>query len=228
MKRLWLIPIILIIVAFLLWQLWITLLIGVKEPAYKVLAKKDGYELRKIQPYLTAHVDVVGSYEEATNKGFKILYSYISGNNNLQECLRLTAPMLHEECKKGASIPMMAPVIIEDEKLSESHRISFVLPKNYTLATAPQPRDQRIVLEEEAARTIAVYRFTWYPSVKRVEQEKAAFIKMLKRDGLCVRSGISLARYNPPFALPFLMHNELIVSVEERPTERTVCDAMRD
>ena len=228
MKRLWLIPIILIVVAFLLWQLWLTLLIGVKEPVYKVITKKDGYELRKIQPYLAAHVDVVGSYEGATNKGFKILFAYISGNNNLQECLDMKAPMLHEICKKGVSISMTAPVIIEDGTQADTHRISFILPKGYMLETAPKPRDQRIMLEEEPAKTIAVYRFTWYPTAQRVEQEKQLFVQMLKRDGLCVRSAISLARYNPPFALPFLMRNELIVTVEESPKEGTACESLRD
>lgn len=228
MKRLWLIPIVLLVVAFLLWQLWFTLMIGVKEPAYKVVTKKDGYEVRKIQPYLTAHVDVVGSYEEASNKGFKILFSYISGNNNLQECLDMKAPMLHEVCQKGASIPMTAPVIVEDGTQAGTHRISFVLPKDYTFDTAPKPRDQRIVLEDEPAKTIAVYRFTWYPTAERVEKEKKFFAQMLKRDGLCVRSAISLARYNPPFTLPFLMRNELIVTVEERPKEGMACEAMRD
>jgi hypothetical protein len=228
MKKLWLIPIVLLIVAFLLWQLWLTLLIGVKEPSYKIIAKKDGYELRKIQPYLAAHVDVVGSYEEATNQGFKILFSYISGNNNLQECLDLKTPMLHEVCKKGASISMTAPVIIEDGAQPEMHRITFILPKEYTLETAPQPRDQRIMIEEVPAKTIAVYRFNWYPTAQRIEQEKKLFIHMLKRDDLCVRSEISLARYNPPFALPFLMRNELIVTVEQNPIQGMACEAMRD
>jgi hypothetical protein len=204
------------------------LLIGVKEPVYKVIAKKEGYELRKIQPYLAAHVDIVGSYEEATNQGFKILFSYISGNNNLQECLDMKAPMLHEVCKKGVSIPMAAPVIIEDGIQPDTHRISFVLPKEYTFDTVPQPRDQRIMLEEVPAKTIAVYRFTWYPTAQHVEKEKKLFVQMLKRDGLCVRSDISLARYNPPFALPFLMRNELIVTVEEHPKEGMACEGFRE
>jgi hypothetical protein len=227
-KKLWLIPIVAIGLAFLLWQLWLTLLIGVREPAYKVVAKKEGYEVRKIQSYLTAHVDVIGSYDKTINEGFKILYAYISGNNHTRACMTMKLPMLHEVCQKGQSIPMMAPVIIDEgEKPAsikgsaaapEIYRITFVLPQGYSLATVPQPRDQRIMLEEEPAKTVAVYPFRWYPTQERVEEQRALFATMLKRDKVCVRSAISLARYNPPFVLPLFMRNELMVAVEEHAT----------
>jgi len=240
MKKLWLIPLVLLVVAFLAWQLWLTLLIGVKEPAYKVVAKKDGYELRKIQPYLTAHVDLVGSYEQTINEGFKILFAYISGNNHTRACMALKKPLLQEACQKGVSLPMMAPVTVDErtkismtapltsENIQERYRISFVLPQGYTLETVPQPRDQRIILEAEPAKIIAVYPFTWYPTAQRVEEQKAVFAQMIKRDGLCVRSGISLARYNPPFVVPFFMRNELIVEIIERPTQEMACEVLRD
>ena len=237
-----LIPVVLIVGAFLLWQLWFTILIGVKERPYKVVAKKQGYELRKIQSYLTAHVDLIGSYEQTVNEGFKILFAYISGNNHTRDCMSMKIPLLHEACQKGISIPMTAPVLSgEGEKISmtapvttdsspraESHRTSFILPQSYTIETAPQPRDKRILLEQEPAKTIAVYSFTWYPTAKRVEEQKAVFRKMIKRDGLCLRSAISLARYNPPFILPFLMRNELIVTVEQNSIQGMACKAMRD
>jgi hypothetical protein len=227
-KKLWLVPIVAIVVAFLLWQLWLALLIGVREPAYKVVMKKEGYEVRKIQSYLTAHVDMIGSYDKTINEGFKILYAYISGNNHSRACMTMKLPMLHEMCQKGQSISMMAPVIIDaSEKAAsirgsgagpESYRITFVLPHGYSLATVPQPRDKRIMLEEEQAKTVAVYPFRWYPTKERVEKQKVLFVAMLKRDKLCVRSAISLARYNPPFVLPLFMRNELMVAVEERMT----------
>lgn len=231
---LFLIPVLLIVGAFLLWQLWFTILIGVKEPPYKVVAKKQGYEIRTIESYITAHVDLTCSYEQASNEGFRILFDYISGNNYTRDCMSMTTPLLREACQKGISIPMTAPVLSDaGEKISmtapvttdsnpqsESHRISFILPQGYTLETAPKPRDKRVVLEQEPAKTIAVYRFTWYPTAKRVEEQKAIFKGMLKRDALCVRSPISLARYNPPFILPFLMRNELIVTVEQNQKER--------
>jgi len=228
MKKLWLIPVICIVVAFLLWQLWFTILVGVKEPSYKVVTKKEGYELRKIQSYLTASIDLVGSYEQTVNEGFKVLFAYISGNNHTRACMTMKMPLLHEPCQKGISIPMTAPVLSESGSRAESHRTSFILPRGYTVETAPQPRDKRIVLEQEPARTIAVYTFTWYPTAKRVEEQKAVFRNMLKRDGLCVRSSISLARYNPPFILPFLMRNELIVTVEEHALLGGACEADRD
>ncbi len=54
---------------FIGWQLWYVLQTNIKEPAYTVLQKKDGYEIRKYDPYLIAHISFPGSYKAVTNKG---------------------------------------------------------------------------------------------------------------------------------------------------------------
>jgi len=186
-------------IGFIGWQLWFALLIGIKKPGYKVLQKKEGYEIRKYDPYIIAQTEVVGTPETGTNEGFKILASYIFGKN-----------------REKIKIPMTSPVLIEtDDDDQNEQEISFFMPHNYTIKTLPKPEDERIKIKEKKGKIFAVYRFSLYPSDKRLERKKEKFKAMLKRDNIKPKSEIILARYNPPFILPFLMRNELLVEVKK-------------
>ncbi|MFC1845778.1 heme-binding protein, partial [Candidatus Dependentiae bacterium] len=60
--KFWFVIVSLVLLGFFGWQLWYVLQIGLKEPAYKVLQKKDGYEIRRYDPYIIAHTALSGSY----------------------------------------------------------------------------------------------------------------------------------------------------------------------
>jgi len=188
----------LMILAFIGWQLWYVLRINLKEPEYTVLQKKNGYEIRKYEPYIIARIAFPGQYKNVTNKGFRVLANYIFGGN-----------------KQNMRMSMTTPVFVEKKVDIDGYDIAFVMPSSYKKETLPEPKDDRIKIIEKPSEKVAVYRFTWYPSAKRVEQKKKEFMALLERDGVKYRSDIILARYNPPFILPFLMRNELLVVIEE-------------
>jgi len=188
----------LVFLVFVGWQLWYALLINVKEPGYTVFQKKNGYEIRTYDPYFVAHIMLPGSYKSVTNKGFRALADYIFGGN-----------------KQNVRMPMTVPVFVEKKVEVDGYDIAFVMPSYYNKETLPAPKDDRIRITKKPSEKVAVYRFTWYPSEKRVAQKKKEFMALLERDGIKRRSDLILARYNPPFILPFLMRNELLVVIEE-------------
>lgn len=196
MKRL---LVIVLFILFLLigWQLWSVFLSNSQEPVYKVLQKNNEYEIRKYDPYIIAQVSFQGSYQMVTNKGFKVLANYIFGDN-----------------EKNVKMPMTAPVFVEKNEKDNGYTVTFVMPNSYNKKTLPKPNDSRIKITAKPSNKLAVYSFSWYPSAKRVEQKKQKFMMLLKRDGIKAESSVLLARYNPPFILPFLMRNELLVTIK--------------
>jgi len=185
-----------IIFAFIGWQLWYVFLVNIKEPSYKILKKKDGYEIRRYDSYIVAQISFPGSYKVVTNKGFKVLANYIFGEN-----------------MQNVRMPMTAPVLIEEKAEINGYAIGFVMPSSYKKETIPKPKDSRIKIEKKFSEKVAAYSFSWYPSLKRIEQKRKEFVALLNRDGIKFGSSIFLARYNPPFVLPFLMRNELLVVI---------------
>ncbi len=192
---------------------------SVASPQYSVLEKKNGYEIRRYEPYVTAQVEITGTYDEALNQGFRILADYIFGNNTKQIGIDMTAPVIESE-----KLEMTAPVVVSEKidmtaPVTESgdeqkHIISFVMPFKYTLETLPKPNNPEIKIVPQQARKVAVLRFSWFRSSKRVSKKKQELISFLERDGIVIKNIPEYAGYNAPFNAPWLNRNEIIVEIE--------------
>jgi hypothetical protein len=185
----------------------------VKEPAYSVLTKKDGYEIRSYAPYIEARVTVSGSYRDAMSSGFSTLAGYIFGGNVKKQSIAMTAPVIEQ---KSESIAMTAP-IIETVVDANTRVISFVMPAEYTLQMLPVPNDSRITLAEIPSHNSAVLRYSGYNTPEKVIAMKTVLLGYLKRDMLKVVGTPRGAAYNPPWTPPFMRRNEVIVDVSVGP-----------
>ncbi len=181
---------------------------SVKTPAYSVIEKRHGYEVRVYQPYITAQVKVGGTYDEALNEGFRILADYIFGNNTKQTSIAMTAPVIEGESEKMA---MTAPVI--ESSKEGSRTVSFVMPFEYTLETLPQPNNPRIEIVPQEARKVAVLRFSWFRDSERVATKKQELLSLLEKDSVVSKGEPEYAGYNAPFTAPWLNRNEILVEI---------------
>jgi hypothetical protein len=187
---------------------------SIEEPAYTIVEKRDGYEIRKYGPYIKAETAVTGSYQEATGQGFRIIADYIFGNNVAKESISMTTPVIESpESGRSEKIAMTTPVL-EASGESATRTIAFVLPSKYTLATLPRPNNPAVTLTAVPARTVAALRFTWYPTTARVETKKALLTSYLARDQKNIIGPIETARYNPPLSMPLMLRNEILIPIE--------------
>lgn len=189
--------ILLVIVAILLVWTAISYFLNrsVKTPEYTVVEKIEGYEIRSYKPYITAQVEVSGTYDEAMNQGFRILADYIFGNN-----------------AKQTGIAMTAPVVETGDNTKRI--ISFVMPFEYTIETLPKPNNPGVKILPQEARKVAVLRFSWFRNTQRVAGKKQELFKLLERDSIKPKGLPEYAGYNAPFTAPWLNRNEVMIEVE--------------
>lgn len=207
-----------IAIILILWTAFSLIFNSVASPRYEVLEKKDGYEIRMYEPYITAQVEVVGSYDDALNQGFRILADYIFGNNTKQIDVAMTAPVTEKESEKLA---MTAPVLVKDGETAgaanseeKMRTISFVMPFEYTLESLPRPNNPEVKIISQPPRKVAALRFSWFRNSARVENKKQELISFLERDGVMSKSLPEYAGYNAPLTAPWLNRNEIIIEVE--------------
>jgi hypothetical protein len=204
-----------IVVGLLLWTLGSYAVIwSIEEPAYTVLEKKDGYEIREYSTYILAETIVTGEYDKATNQGFRIIADYIFGNNTTKESIAMTAPVLESQTKDTSEQIAMTVPVLEKTSGTTSRTIAFVLPSKYTLATLPRPNNDAVTLTKVPIRKVAVLSFTWYPTSSRVEAKKELLRQYLSRDTKVATGEIETARYNPPLSMPLTLRNEIIIPIE--------------
>jgi hypothetical protein len=182
---------------------------NIETPVYQVVAEKSGYEIRQYDEYLVAETVVAGDYEAALGDGFRIIADYIFGNNTATASIAMTAPVLEERSEK---IAMTVPVLAAESE-TKQRVIAFVLPAQYTLATLPLPNNPAVSLRVVPAHTVAVRRFTWYATEKRIANETAQLEASLLRDGVAVVGVPQVAQYNPPLSFPLTRRNEIIIPI---------------
>jgi uncharacterized protein YceK len=183
----------------------------VASPEYKVLEQREGYEVRQYNTHLLAETEVRGPYRQSLNQGFRILFDFISGNNEGKAPIEMTAPVLQETKPEPEKIGMTAPVLTESQE--DKNVIAFIMPTKYTMKTLPRPKDLRVKIRETPPRKVAVLTYSGYATEERVRKEVDRMRSLLARDGIRPASTFHSAQYNPPWTLPFLRRNEIMVDL---------------
>jgi hypothetical protein len=206
------------LVTLLFGLLWTGTLMATEEPKFESLRKEDKVEIRRYGPVIVAETIVDGDMDSASNRGFQRIAGYIFGNN---ERIAMTAPVVAEAQSSAEKIAMTVPVSIEpqiadDSKMAGAQRwrIHFVMPSQYTLATLPKPLNPQVKLREIPAKTYAALTYSGFNTESKVQENTDQLLDWLKTQKIETIGKPQLARYNPPWTLPFLRRNEILQEVK--------------
>ena len=183
---------------------------AIEEPEFISIEKKDAFEIREYKSKLIAQVLVSGTFDSASNKGFRLLADFIFGNNKTNEGskkIEMTAPVITREASE--KIEMTAPVISEETE--RGWFISFNMPKEYTKETLPVPNNSEVKIIEVPSEKFAVITFSGLVRDKKYVEMLNLLNEEMKKRNLEAKGPPVLARYNPPWTLPFLRRNELML-----------------
>jgi len=188
---------------------------SLEQPDYTVVYKDGDVEYRQYESYLVSEtvIENVGSYEAAGSEGFRRLFRYISGGNQSQSKIDMTVPV--QQSPSSEKIAMTVPV--QQSSSAEGWRITFMLPSEYTLATAPQPKDPRVQVREVPARLVAALRFSGRWTNKNFDKKKRVLLAAIEADAVEPAGELESAMYSAPYVPPFLRRNEVMVEVEQLP-----------
>jgi hypothetical protein len=222
---------------------------NLERPVYTVIGRlSDGVELRRYDPYLIAETIVDGTgFRKPTGDGFRSCAGYIFGKNKPRrrptmlfhsrsssdkgETMAMTAPVRvsgasssSASSSNGEKMAMTAPVRVaggHNTKKTKKTKVSFVIGKQYSLNTVPQPVDPNVKLRQVPAHTLAVRTFSGPPPKDdRVERERAKVQRALEKANLEPRSSsyqdtTLVYGYHDPFLTPnFLRRNEVALVVD--------------
>jgi hypothetical protein len=196
-----------------LFALSLILLLGIgdrcmatERAPYSTELREPPFEVRRYAPTIVASVHVDGSREEAVSAGFRILASYIFGNNDTQGKIAMTAPVT-----QSGHIAMTAPV--EQNEAQNGWDIRFTMPAGYTLDTLPKPRDSRVVLVEVPGRRVAAVTFSGFWTDSNLKSHRTQLLDFLKRHRFTALGAPVYAYYDPPWTPWFWRTNEVLVDI---------------
>ena len=185
-----------------------------EEPKYAVLEKEPPFEIRSYAPMIVAEVQVEGDLDEASSQGFRLIAAYIFGQNQVSEKIAMTAPVtVEDQSVKSAKIAMTAPVGIESK--AGKWTVSFVMPTEYTMESIPKPMSPQVQLRQIPAVKKAVISFSGFYNSQKVAEKTLELEQWMKSRNLQSTGSPNFARYNPPWTLPFMRRNEVMITLRD-------------
>lgn len=193
-----------------------------EEPEYTVLNKSEDFELRRYDAQIVAETYIDGDQKQASNKGFKILADYIFGNNTAlngeSSKISMTAPvkMQPSQVQESEKIAMTAPVTMQQQpqQTDGKWRVRFVMPSQYTMQTLPKPNNPAVKIEQVPMQTYGVIKFSGLTGADKVDTKTTALKQWMQEQNVQLVGEPELARYNPPWTLPFMRRNEVMIRYE--------------
>jgi len=182
------------------------------EPDFNLILKEDKFEIREYASKIIAQVEVVGDFDDASSKGFKILADYIFGNNKSKDGnsrIEMTAPVEMEPLPQ--KINMTKPVLTEGN--DNTWIVSFIMPNEFTLETLPEPNNKNIKILSIPKEKYAVIVFSGLVRESSYLEKEKLLNQFIEEKKLKTSGEIKIARYNPPWTLPFFRRNELMIKV---------------
>lgn len=168
-----------------------------EQPAYRVVERLPaGVEIRAY-PARTAVATPVENGDQGA--AFGRLFRYIAGANHGGARIAMTVPV-----EQPRLIAMTIPV-------ETGAAMRFFLPRRVAAAGAPVPDDPAVRVETVPAEQVAALRFSGVATEASREAHEAALRAALMQAGRQPAGMAALLSYDPPFALPFVRRNEVVL-----------------
>ena len=177
------------------------------EPQYQIVSKMDNFEIRDY-PELV----VVSTTMDSSNSAFRRLFNYISGENEGNRSVAMTAPVI--QSSGGQEIAMTAPVI-QSESDAENRSMIFVLPQKFSIETAPIPTNPEVTLTTIPSRRLATLTFSGRLTRDAVSENREILGQWMSENALTLVGPAESAGYNPPWTLPAFRRNEILIPIEK-------------
>jgi hypothetical protein len=161
-----------------------------ESPVYTIIQKFSDSELRFYEAFSTI---AVKENSLAGNSGFGYLFNYISGGNQSKTKMSMTVPVINDT---NQEIPTM----------------EFVIPQVH-VNRIPQPQHHNMMIKNYPAQYVLVKTFSGLVSDAKMKAMEKVLNDRAKKEHLQINGTVKIARYNSPFSLPFLRHNEMWFTV---------------
>ena len=184
-----------------------------EEPEFKLISKEGEFQIREYDPKIIAQVEVEGDFDEASSRGFKLLADYIFGNNLLDGASKKISMTTPVEMSPLAENLLMTSSVMDDQ-VNNKWLINFVMPQEFSLDNLPKPNNSQVNIILVPKEKYAVIVFSGLVRESSYAEKAELLSNYLEENSFKQQGAIKIARYNPPWTLPFFRRNELMVRID--------------
>lgn len=160
---------------------------------YQLAEKMGAFEIREYPELALVSTPMAG--EKGMNSAFSRLFRYISGDNAAREKISMTTPVFMDRGKSTRTMSFVMPQDI-------SHRV-------------PGPLSDAVKSEVRPAGRWLVYRYSGFGTETRADSAVQKLRNFAAEKHLATQGEPVVAYYDPPWAIPFLRRNEVMMQLAD-------------
>ena len=186
---------------------------GVEIAPYNVFQKDGDIEIRSYEELVLVSTPM--NTLDDNGSAFGRLFNYISGENLGEAKIDMTAPVLMDSTQSNSEkIAMTAPVIVGQDAETAGPTMSFVLPSKFTYESAPRPTNPDVTLNKLSNFRVAAIRFSGTLNMASTQKHRKQLEEWIESNGYRVVGPYKSAGYNPPWTVPNMRRNEVLIPIE--------------
>ncbi|MEX0965924.1 MAG: heme-binding protein [Bacteroidia bacterium] len=167
-----------------------------ERPSSRVEGTQD-FEIRYYPPVVMATVVRTGGYKEMLKKGFKTLYGYLSGKNDVRQEIEMTKPM-----------------VVQYDDASGKGTMTLVLPKEYAMDKLPRPLSNKINIHKTEGSYKALLKFEGRADKIDFFSKQQELMSILEGRNIAHEEAFEYFIYNDPMQL-VQRENAVAVSLKD-------------
>ncbi len=172
-----------------------------EEQPYKVVLKKDKFEIRYYPAAIFAQVkSPAKGYRNESGNQFRKLAGFIFGGNSESKQIAMTAPVHMEKSEEGSVM-------------------HFVMPESFTMENLPKPLDPNVKISKSVPGYYAAYSFGGFAGEEKILNAEAELKALLQKEKIVTKGNFKYLGYNAPYEV-LNRRNEMIVAVDYSPESK--------
>lgn len=181
--------------------------VNVEEPEYTLVLSEEPFEVRQYPEMTLVETTVNDEFDEAGDEAFRRLFDYIRGDNGDSAKIEMTAPVIMDAPGGEEPRPFLG------ERMEAGWKMSFVLPDDLK-TNPPEPKSEMVSLTKLPPKRYAIVSFTGSWNQENFNKHSELLSQWLKSKSFKAVSDPQAAAYNPPWAIPALRRNEVLIEIE--------------
>jgi len=163
-----------------------------ESPEYEIKSKEDNYEIREYKDFYI--VEYENPNDPDLSYGFGTLFKYIGKENDQNESISMTIPVIREVTSSGM-------------------KMAFVVPQS-KWDNIPHPTDKRLKISKFDKGIFATITYSGSLTLDKERKQIQLLQAWIHEKNLSPLSNFMVANYNGPFTPSIFRRNEILVRVE--------------
>jgi len=89
------------------------------------------------------------------------------------------------------------------------------MPSEYSIDTLPKPNNEIVTIKEVLPKRYAVIQFSGLNSNENIARQEKQLLQYIENNKIKTVGPAKYAFYNPPWTLPFMRRNEIMLELED-------------